>query len=325
MELVERYIYATTRHLTESQRKDVADELRGLIEDMLDERGSRSKKAIRDVLITLGNPENLALQYKGSKQYLIGPSLYGIYLRALKLTFAIGLPIGATIVMIDQILRQPDSIIGFFLALAGGAVAISIQILFWVTLVFFVLERTNVTEKELTKDHPWTPDMLPEVSAKRQIPAAEAIGEAVWYTFIIALPFIAPFLIGAVVDSQRTPLFNPQFPTEWVAVIVALGVIGLIKALLKLHFYNWTIRSASLNAVFAITCAAVFVILPFSTQLINPAFTALLDTHITTANLAEVTKGINWTIGITAAVMAGVYLYDAFKAFQLARKTERKN
>ena len=78
MNLIERYIYAVTRHLPVDQREDVADELKSMIEDQLDEIGSRSKKDVEKVLISLGDPENLARRYKGGKQYLIGPAFYPI-------------------------------------------------------------------------------------------------------------------------------------------------------------------------------------------------------------------------------------------------------
>ena len=41
MEMINRYIYAVTQKLPQSQRKDIADELRGLIEDMLEERAGQ--------------------------------------------------------------------------------------------------------------------------------------------------------------------------------------------------------------------------------------------------------------------------------------------
>jgi hypothetical protein len=38
MEMIDRYVYAVTKRLPEKQREDVSDELRGLIEDMLEAR-----------------------------------------------------------------------------------------------------------------------------------------------------------------------------------------------------------------------------------------------------------------------------------------------
>jgi len=323
MELVDRYIYAVTRNMGADQRQDVADELRGLIEDALDEKGSRSKQSIREVLLSFGDPEFLAQRYKGSRQYLIGPDLFGIYIRALKMTFSIGIPVALIIVAIDQIIKQPESIISFALAVCSGLIGIIIQMLFWVTLVFFILDRTNVQAKDLTENHPWDPSMLPEATAKRQIPLYEAVSDIVWYSLLIALPFIANTFVGAHIDGQTTPLFNPQLSNVWLFIIVALGGIGLTKSLLKLRLHCWPKSLAIFNVLFALTFSTTLILLVTTTQLINPAFASVLDSYINTANLAQVTDGINWTVGITTAVIVGSYLYDAVNSIRLSRNSLR--
>lgn len=323
MELIERYIYAVSRHLPENQRADVADELRGLIEDTLEEKGSRSKKTVHEVLVELGDPELFVLQYRDTKQYLIGPKLFGMYLKALKLTAAIGLPIGLAISLISQIIEQPDNIPGFFVALVGSVVAIGIQIVFWVTLVFFVLERSNVDGKELAKENPWTPEMLPEVTTKRQIPLSDVIGDMIWYAIIIALPLLSQSVLVAYTDNQSVPFFNPQIAPLWIGIIVAIGIVGFVKSALKLRVRNWTLGLASFNIAFALIFSAALIALPITTQLINPAFITLLDTHINTANLAEITKAVNWTVGISIAATVGMYLYEAFNSMRLALSTKK--
>lgn len=65
-DLTERYIYAVTRRLPRKQREDVSMELRGLIDDMLDERCGDvvpTEKDIRVVLTELGTPQELYARY----------------------------------------------------------------------------------------------------------------------------------------------------------------------------------------------------------------------------------------------------------------------
>ncbi len=87
-DLIERYLYAVTRRLPAKQREDVAEELRGLIQDMLDERCqglNPTEKDIRVVLTELGSPSELCAQYDPSgKQCLIGPPHYSTYKFVLK-------------------------------------------------------------------------------------------------------------------------------------------------------------------------------------------------------------------------------------------------
>lgn len=74
MEWIERYIYAVTKRLPESQREDVASELRSLIEDMLDERKqseAATAQEIEEVLMELGHPSLLAQKYRGKDRVLI--------------------------------------------------------------------------------------------------------------------------------------------------------------------------------------------------------------------------------------------------------------
>lgn len=78
MEMIERYIYAVTQKLPQSQREDIAVELRGLIEDMVEERvgDTADEKVVEEVLLELGSPREMALKYTGKKRYLIGPELF---------------------------------------------------------------------------------------------------------------------------------------------------------------------------------------------------------------------------------------------------------
>lgn len=60
MEQIDRYIYAVTKRLPHSQRDDIAEELHGLIEDMLAEYAQSSEitdNDVEEVLMKLGNPK----------------------------------------------------------------------------------------------------------------------------------------------------------------------------------------------------------------------------------------------------------------------------
>lgn len=90
-DLIERYLYAITRHLPSAQRSDVAEELRTLISDMLDERcGSLppTAKDVRVVLTELGTPGEMVRKYtSGEGECLIGQPYYAQYLYVLKIVW----------------------------------------------------------------------------------------------------------------------------------------------------------------------------------------------------------------------------------------------
>lgn len=320
MELIERYIYAVTQRLPLDQREDVADELRASIEDALEEKGSHSKKDVTKVLTELGSPAILANRYKGGSQYLIGPAMYPYYIETLKMVYSIGMPIVFFIALIAQIIQSHDTIGAFIAGLISILVGAAIQMLFWTSAVFVIFERTNVSEKDLTSEHPWTPDMLPEVKTGRQIPVSEPVGDIIWFTFLALVPFLAQPFIGAHIDGQTTPFFNSEIGTVWAVAAVVFGVVGILKALLKLRLRNWTPALTVFNVIFSVAFSAALIALPLLTTVVNPAFVSLMDAHITTSDLAEVTQFINWTVWISIGVAVSIDLYDAFNSIRLSRK-----
>src|SRR5699024_5117496 len=116
MDLVDRYIYAVTQKVPQAQRKDIADELRGLIEDMLDERAEEStakENNIEEVLLELGSPRELADKYRGTKKYLIGPALFDTYVSTLKIVLVV-VSVGIGIGFIIPTVLEPSSILDYF-------------------------------------------------------------------------------------------------------------------------------------------------------------------------------------------------------------------
>lgn len=88
-DLIERYIYAVTKRLPQKVQKDISDELRTLIDDMLVERCGElvpEEKDIRVVLTELGTPEELYEKYNpDNKKCLIGSPYYSTYKYVLKI------------------------------------------------------------------------------------------------------------------------------------------------------------------------------------------------------------------------------------------------
>jgi len=323
MNLIERYIYAVTRHLPVDQREDVADELKSMIEDQLDEIGSRSKKDVEKVLISLGDPENLARRYKGGKQYLIGPAFYPIFIRTLKISFAIGLPIAFIIQLVSQLSGEFINLSSLLVSTIGATIAIGIQIIFWVGLVFFILERSEVSPKDMRRyEGVWNPSMLPKISAKRQIPISDAITDIFTYLFLIFLAALAQF-IGVHTDNGIIPFFNPQIWAIIAPSLIVLGIVGVIKGILKLILRDWSKPLAVFNLLFALVVSTGLILAFLKIDIINPAFLSILAANVDTTNLEQVTRWTFWTLGITIAITVGIYLYDALKNISLTfRRTK---
>lgn len=70
-DLIERYIYAVTKHMKTAMQKDVAKELETIIQDMLEERCEDvipTEHDVKVILTELGTPAELASKYKGETQ-----------------------------------------------------------------------------------------------------------------------------------------------------------------------------------------------------------------------------------------------------------------
>ena len=91
-DIIERYIYAVTKSMSYKIRKDVSNEIRTLIDDIIKERFSNSSyeiKDIKNILIEIGNPYELAYKYDTDyNKCLIGYPYYIYYKLILKIVLS---------------------------------------------------------------------------------------------------------------------------------------------------------------------------------------------------------------------------------------------
>ncbi|NLC14056.1 MAG: hypothetical protein GX768_08450, partial [Chloroflexi bacterium] len=218
--LIERYIYAVTRHMQENDAADISRELDELITSMLSERadkpGSEDEK-VREVLMELGSPEALSRKYTGkANDSLIGQPHYSLYRKVLKfvlLAVALGITIGVLVSVISEGAnlglsggeRVLDAVVewttSLYSALLGGFA--------WVTIIFAILYRKGVKLDFDVDDL----DDLPEVPEENvRIDRGELIGEVIFVTLFavlfIALPYVNLPIIG--IAAKPIPLFTPE-------------------------------------------------------------------------------------------------------------------
>jgi hypothetical protein len=319
MELIERYVYAVTRHLAKDQREDVANELRATIEDMVAEK-SKGKKhlnsTIESVLQELGKPEVLAFKYGHTKRYLIGPKWFDAYFHLLKKLLYIVPVIVATImsvinILIENMLPVPAIVNG-----VGGGVAAAIQVAFWTTLTFAIMERTGVNPDDMYDAQTWTPKELPELPQKRQISRVDAIASivmiviaGVWIAFapIVSMPW---WQVGA-------PMLNPELWSFWVPLFLGLSVLLVVQELMKLKIGNWVPMLVVSNVVLNIVIATGIVLLVTTQEVMNPAFVAILIEK----GAQDLHNALQWTAAITVIITLVSCAWNAvesvYKTYQL--------
>ena len=259
MEMVDRYIYAVIQKLPQTQRKDIANELHGLIEDMLEERvGRESLKAsdVEEVLLELGSPRKLADKYRGAKKYLIGPELFDTYILILKIVLiVVGASIGVGFLI--QTILNPVSILDHFIEMIVSLVT-GLPIAFgWTTFSFAMGELVGIKQRDLQKQE-WKPSDLPPIpDEKRQIKRGESIVGIVIYAIIIVFLAFSSEYFGIWVFHDEfsgiVPFLNEQSYVSYLMFIILIFGFGMIKECLKLISGKWTYKLAIyttiLNAV----------------------------------------------------------------------------
>ncbi len=152
MSLIELYIQEVIRRLPEKQREDIAMELHSTIEDMLPD--DYSEEEVKAVLSELGNPAVLASGYLDRPMHLIGLRYFDVYMNLLKMILPIALAISFITLLVENLVSyswEKGVINLIHLIIADGIeniIGTGMQVFFWLTIVFAILERTDRTKNQ---------------------------------------------------------------------------------------------------------------------------------------------------------------------------------
>lgn len=268
--LTDRYLAATLRTVPAARREEIATELRGSIEDMIDGRradGRDAEAAEREVLTELGNPAQLAARYADRRLQLIGPTYYLAWERLMKLLLSF---IPALVGLIVGLVEATDGNSGDAIGAGiGAAIQTVVQIGFWVTLVFAVLERTN-TSLNLPA---WTVDQLQEDYVNRQIKPVDTVAAIGWLVLVIAylpLQHFHSFVPGS--DGDNLPILDPALWSFWLPFLMAVLVATIGLELAKFRAGRWTWPLVGVNAALDLAFAVPVIWLISTDRLLNPDF-----------------------------------------------------
>jgi len=318
--LTDRYVAATLRGIPEKQRADIDRELRSSIADAVEDRvanGEERVAAETAVLEELGNPTKLAAGMVGRPLYLIGPELFIAYRHILLLLLGIVVPIVGVVQAIVAI--SGDAGIGQ--AIGAGilaALSVAIQVAFWVTLAFAIVERVDPATwkdadlKELTA--PWTVEHLPDLPSSGAVSVGETAGEIVTLGISIGgLLYLRDWSWVNDASGDPIPLFNPALWDFWFPVIIGVLVLQAVFQIVKLAIGRWTIGLAIVNAVLLSAVAIPFAVLALTGELINPAFADAIG-------WPQLAEGDSVAMLAVAAVSILVNGWEIVSGFRLARR-----
>lgn len=234
MNLVDKYIAEVGRNLPRRQRADIEAEIRSTLEDMLDERkpaqGPVDEATVIELLKEYGSPREVAAKYK-THQYLIGPRLFPLFERVIRIVFAIvagasliGLGVGLT----KASLTGPAfvSTLGeWFGGLLSGLIAAFGNI----TLVFAIIERTKIANEFEKEFKEWDPKELQREPDPDQIDRADHIATLV-FTFLGLVVFnLYPNLLAIRYSSDGTWVTLPILTETFFGFLPWINIIGLLQ------------------------------------------------------------------------------------------------
>jgi len=287
MRMIDLYIQEVTRRLPEKSREDIALELRSTIEDMLPD--DYTEEEVKSVLEKMGNPAILASGYLDRPMHLIGPRYYDVYINLLKII----LPIAGVISLISLIATTmfsysgDEAALNIILDLAGHGIwevlSTGIQVFFWLTVVFAIIERTDHKQSQTPLTacfKEWTPDDLnniPYIPKEKAISKVEVFLGLLWTAIWASVYFNAASLLGVYEKGSNglefvTPTFNQEvLISYWPLVVIVIG-LEIALDMYKLKTGHWNRKIAVLNTVMHVVSSVVFIIVISNNQLFNPTF-----------------------------------------------------
>ena len=227
-DLIERYLYAITRRLPAKQRADVAEELRTLISDMLDERCRGlppTAKDVRVVLTELGTPGEMVRKYTADEDAcLIGQPYYAQYLYVLKIVLACvagGMIVAGVLTLATG---AEGSVLGNVLGGIGSLVAALVFAFAIVTLLFAFFSHRGVDVEVMG-----SLDDLPPVPRETKNPARGDAVAGIVFSIAGAIVFLLfPDVLNALShrgDGVPFDPFNAEAIRSSAWVIIAWTVV----------------------------------------------------------------------------------------------------
>lgn len=227
MDLLERYLQAIRKYLpwtlSRARQEDILAELRANYESQLEERESDLGRKLTegemiDWIKQLGAPIQVAARYQPT-QYLIGPTLFPMYLYVLRL--AAFWSLAAYVLVNVTLLWTGTPVAGSVTEAVVRAPGVVFTVAAWVTLIFAVLEYILVNHPHLLPQlegvyTDWSPAKLAPLDPARkagQKPRyfAKAVAEVIfgwlflaWFLLVPKYPFL---MFGPGVLYLRTGPF----------------------------------------------------------------------------------------------------------------------
>ncbi len=265
MDLLDRYLQAVKWWLPAAQKEDIATELREDLQSQIDERRGElgrepNDSEIAEILKRCGRPILVAGRFL-PQHYLIGPTMYPVYLAVLKTAAVIGL-VSLTMSGVARVAfsRGPAASLGeTFAATMGALWQFGLVMFAAITAVFAAIDRSQTWAGVADA---WSPRSLPPVRDPKRIPR---FGSVIEMTLsIMFLTWWADVSAGLPVwDLGRAgarwtagPLWH-EFHARLYWPLIGLGAVALAVSAVNLLRPYWTRTRLAIRAASDLACAVL--------------------------------------------------------------------
>jgi hypothetical protein len=314
--LIDRYVWTVTRHLPTDTGPDVAAELRGTIEEMVEDivqAGTERAEAETTALTQLGDPDTLARQYGGGAGFLIGPGIYSEYVRLLKVMSATVLPIAFVATFLTASFTADENWAQSLLESSLLLLNVGIQLVFWITVTFVLVDRNRPEAERARPLSPWRVERLPSDGPWRQVKAVD-FGLAVSF-LVLAIVLVTWQLNGVRHGGPGVQVLNPALWVGWDIIIVGLLIAELLLRCAVWRAGRWTATLAAVNVLDNVGVVAVGLWLVHKEQLVVPELPQ---------RFADVFGGsADWTVSspLLATIVVLFPVWDSVDTVRKARMT----
>jgi hypothetical protein len=188
---------------------------------------------------------------------------------------------------------------------------LGLQTVFWVTLVFAIMER--VEKPAEAPKRRWSVDDLPELPDDGRMGLVEVGASLIFNVLVLAGLLWVQLASPIVVDGQGFVLFDPALWSFWLPSFIVVLVLDIVLIVAIYLGGHWTWTAAVANAVLGLAFVGPALYLLQNDLLFNPALVAKLTGATGDAWLRPTTT-------ITGIVTAVIVLWDAVEGFLKARR-----
>lgn len=298
---------------------------------MLEERigiGEITKSDVEEVLLELGNPRELADNYRGAKKYLIGPEVFDSYMLVLKIVLII-VVVSIGVGFLIQTILDPFSILDYFIDSIVSLVTALPMAFGWTTFGFVMGDMFGGLKQKDILGQEWEPSDLPPVpDEKRQIKRGKSIVAIIFYAIILVFLAFSSDYFGVWIFRDEfagvVPFLNEQTYGSYLLFIILIFGFGILKECLKLVAGKWTYKLVIFTVIMNAVSMAAILFMISGPDFWNPTFMSeLAEAGVVTAGSEAfhvVTK--IWdqlTFWILILLMVGL-VWDAVDGLIRARK-----